>query len=91
MAQTTLEQGRRRRIEDQKVRLVSGRKPPDPIADLRAATRSVTRGIRWRAGDFALIDNNRVLHGRNQTTDPARQIVMLSSYSSRFDLASPRP
>lgn len=60
------------------------------IADLRVATRSLTRGIRWRSGDFALIDNNRVLHGRNQTTDPARQIVMLSSYSRRFDLASPR-
>lgn len=62
----------------------------DLIADIRAATRSLTRGIRWRSGDFALIDNNRVLHGRNQTTDPDRQIVMLSSYSRRFDLSPSR-
>jgi len=58
----------------------------DIIADIRAVTRSLTRGIRWRSGDFALIDNHRMLHGRNQTTDPDRQVVMLSSYSNRFSL-----
>lgn len=57
----------------------------DILDDLRAATRSLTRGIKWRDGDFALIDNNRELHGRNQTTDPGRDIVMLSSFSTRFD------
>jgi alpha-ketoglutarate-dependent taurine dioxygenase len=58
----------------------------DVLNDLKAATRSLTRGIKWRAGDFVLIDNNRVLHGRNQTTDPERDIVMLSSFSTRFRL-----
>lgn len=58
------------------------------IADVRAVTRTLTRGVRWRAGDFALIDNNRMLHGRNQTTDPDRKLVMLSSYSTRFGLGS---
>jgi alpha-ketoglutarate-dependent taurine dioxygenase len=58
----------------------------DVLHDLKAATRSLTRGIRWRAGDFAMIDNNRLLHGRNQTTDPGRDIVMLSSFSTRFDI-----
>ncbi len=62
----------------------------DIIADIRAVTRSLTRGIRWQAGDFAMIDNTRVLHGRNQTTDPNRQVVMLSSYSHRFDLSPTR-
>jgi hypothetical protein len=33
-----------------------------------------------------MIDNNRLLHGRNQTTDPGRDIVMLSSFSTRFDI-----
>lgn len=56
------------------------------LDDLKAATRSLTRGIRWRDGDFALIDNNRQLHGRNQTSDPGRDIVMLSSFSTRFQL-----
>ena len=58
----------------------------DVLNDIKAATRSLTRGIKWRAGDFALIDNNRVLHGRNQTTDPERDLVMLSSFSTRFQL-----
>jgi alpha-ketoglutarate-dependent taurine dioxygenase len=58
----------------------------DVLNDLKAATRSLTRGIRWRDGDFALLDNNRQLHGRNQTTDPDRDIVMLSSFSTRFQL-----
>ncbi|MEA3053933.1 MAG: hypothetical protein QOG72_2836 [Sphingomonadales bacterium] len=58
----------------------------DVLDDLKAATRSLIRGIKWRAGDFALIDNNRMLHGRNQTTDPERDIVMLSSFSTRFQV-----
>jgi alpha-ketoglutarate-dependent taurine dioxygenase len=58
----------------------------DVLNDLKATTRSLTRGIRWRDGDFALIDNNRQLHGRNRSGDPDRDIVMLSSFSTRFRL-----
>lgn len=56
------------------------------LEELKQAARSLTRGIRWRTGDFALIDNNRMLHGRNHTSDPERDIVMLSSFSTRFQL-----
>lgn len=59
---------------------------PDVLAELKASTRALTRGIRWRDKDFALIDNNRQLHGRNRTSDPARDLVMLSSFSNRFRL-----
>lgn len=54
------------------------------LEELKQTTRSLTRGIRWRTGDFVLIDNNRMLHGRNHTSDPNRDIVMLSSFSTRF-------
>lgn len=54
------------------------------LNELRTAMRSLTRGIRWRSGDFAMIDNNRVLHGRNETSDPARDVVMLASFSTRW-------
>ena len=54
------------------------------LDELKQTTRSLTRGIRWHTGDFALIDNNRMLHGRNHTSDPGRDIVMLSSFSTRF-------
>lgn len=57
---------------------------PEVLGDLKGVTRSLTRGIRWRTGDFVLIDNNRMLHGRNRTSDPLRDIVMLSSFSTRF-------
>jgi alpha-ketoglutarate-dependent taurine dioxygenase len=58
------------------------------LEELKQVTRSLTRGIRWRTGDFALIDNNRMLHGRNHTSDPGRDIVMLSSFSTRFEPSS---
>lgn len=58
---------------------------PDLLQELRQAARSLTRGIRWQTGDFVLIDNYRVLHGRNQTSDPERDLVMLCSFSTRFD------
>lgn len=60
--------------------------PHEVLDDLKQVARSLTRGIRWQTGDFVLIDNNRMLHGRNQTSDPTRDIVMLSSFSSRFRL-----
>jgi hypothetical protein len=62
----------------------------DVLDDLKQVARSLTRGIRWQTGDFVLIDNNRMLHGRNKTADPSRDIVMLSSFSSRFRLPSAR-
>lgn len=54
------------------------------LDELKSVARSLTRGIRWRNGDFVLIDNTRMLHGRNHTSDPARDIVMLSSFSTRY-------
>lgn len=62
---------------------------PAILEDLKSAARSLTRGIRWRTGDFVLIDNNRMLHGRNQTRDPLRDIVMLSSFSTRLRAGPP--
>lgn len=51
---------------------------------LRTVAFSVTRGIKWRAGDFAMVDNNRVLHGRRPTKDPERDLLILCSYSTRY-------
>lgn len=64
---------------------------PEVLDDLKGSARSLTRGIRWRTGDFIVIDNNRMLHGRNQTTDPGRDIVMLSSFSKRYRRAAGGP
>ncbi|NVJ05916.1 TauD/TfdA family dioxygenase [Myxococcus sp. AM001] len=60
----------------------------DILQDLKTSASSLTRGIRWRAGDFVVVDNNRVLHGRNQTRDPLRDIIMLNSFSVRHPFLS---
>lgn len=56
--------------------------------ELKRAASSSTRGIKWRAEDFVLIDNNRVMHGRRPTKDPERDIVLLCSFSKRYGLAA---
>jgi len=58
------------------------------VDELRLAAGSATRGIKWRAEDFVLIDNNRVMHGRRPTKDPERDIVLLCSFSTRYQLAA---
>jgi alpha-ketoglutarate-dependent taurine dioxygenase len=62
--------------------------PAELLQELKTIARSITRGIRWQTGDFVLIDNQRVLHGRNQTTDPGRDLVMLCSFSKRLHARS---
>jgi alpha-ketoglutarate-dependent taurine dioxygenase len=67
----------------------------EPIAedirqDLKTSATSLTRGIRWRLGDFVVVDNNRVLHGRNQTRDPQRDLIMLNSFSVRHPVSTGR-
>lgn len=54
------------------------------IDEIRHAAHAVTKGIRWRPRAFVLIDNNRVLHGRRATSDPRRDILLLSSFSERY-------
>lgn len=62
----------------------------DILLDLKNSAKASTRGIRWQQGDFVLIDNNRILHGRNQTSDPERDVVMLSSFSVRHPYMAAR-
>jgi alpha-ketoglutarate-dependent taurine dioxygenase len=62
----------------------------DILQDLKTSASSLTRGIRWRTGDFVVVDNNRVLHGRNQTKDPQRDLIMLNSFSVRHPVSTGR-
>lgn len=58
------------------------------IDELKAAAKSVTRAIRWQTGDFVVIDNNRMLHGRSAIADSTRDILILCSFSTRYNLYS---
>lgn len=49
------------------------------FTELEAITKTLTDAIKWEAGDIALVDNTRVLHGRNTVTDTQRQIYVRMS------------
>lgn len=59
------------------VRMEDGSKlPADVVAEMRAVADRCTRLIRWEnVGDFAILDNTRVLHGRKNFDDLDREIA----------------
>jgi alpha-ketoglutarate-dependent taurine dioxygenase len=50
--------------------------PSEILLDLRRAEDEVTRNLEWQPGDFALVDNRSVLHGRRATDDKGRMILV---------------
>jgi alpha-ketoglutarate-dependent taurine dioxygenase len=46
------------------------------MADVKSCAEALTAKISWQQGDMALIDNHRILHGRNQTDGGARSILV---------------
>ncbi|HEY3488299.1 MAG TPA: TauD/TfdA family dioxygenase [Gammaproteobacteria bacterium] len=60
-----------------RVRLGSGTAiPAAEILQIENIAASLAESIAWRAGDIAIIDNTRVLHGRNPVNDSAREIYV---------------
>lgn len=56
--------------------LEDGSRVPDSWLDaVRAAAEPITFPIPWRAGDVALIDNSRVMHGRRGIPDPSHRRI----------------
>ncbi len=59
------------------VRMADGSRIPDEVlADVRRAADKVTYAVSWQPGDLVMIDNTRLLHGRNQFADPERTIYV---------------
>jgi alpha-ketoglutarate-dependent taurine dioxygenase len=59
------------------VRFEDGSKiPADVVAEMKAVTDDLTRAIPWRPGQIAMLDNNRLLHGRRAFQDPQREIYV---------------
>lgn len=57
------------------VRLEDGSEiPEDVIAEIQGVVNRLIRKIPWRAGDIALIDNARILHGRAKFQDDNREL-----------------
>lgn len=56
-------------------RLEDGSKiPREVIAEIDAVAADLTVSLPWQAGDFALVDNTRMMHGRRAFTDAERTI-----------------
>lgn len=57
------------------VRLEDGSKIPDAVVkEITEVAARWTRNIPWQKGDLALVDNRRVMHGRNSFKDNAREL-----------------
>jgi len=48
--------------------------PMDILMEIKGTAESLTRNIPWQAGDFAVLDNTRVMHGREEFEGNERQI-----------------
>lgn len=67
--------------EAPKIRFTDGTDiPGDTWSEIADATARVTWDIDWRAGDVAIIDNTRYMHGRRRILDRARRIHNAQSY-----------
>ncbi|MEO1121977.1 MAG: TauD/TfdA family dioxygenase, partial [Pseudomonadota bacterium] len=57
------------------VRLEDGEPiPADVLEDVKAVGAACTREIAWNSGDFAMIDNTRMMHGRTPFEDHERDV-----------------
>lgn len=57
------------------VRLEDGSPIPDEVvAEIKEVTDRLTRKIPWQKGDVALVDNERIMHGRNSFQDDNREL-----------------
>jgi hypothetical protein len=67
-----------------KLRLGNGKPIPQGIQqELEEVAEKVTHNIPWKAGDFAIIDNSRVMHGRRAYYDSQR-LIKAKHGMSRF-------
>lgn len=49
---------------------------PDAICEeLRTVTDELTTAHRWRPGDILMVDNSRVMHGRNEVQDVSERVI----------------
>ena len=56
--------------------------PPTMIREIRELHEKFTENIKWRAGDLAMIDNSRYLHGRRAFNDQQRRLFTLMSLAN---------
>lgn len=53
--------------------------PSDWVLDINDVAHGIARPIRWQAGDIAIVDNRRIMHGRRAVTDNERTVYVRMS------------
>lgn len=48
--------------------------PPEVVEEIQEVCAVLTRGIEWNEGELAMVDNRRILHGRNRFDDNVREL-----------------
>jgi alpha-ketoglutarate-dependent taurine dioxygenase len=57
------------------VRFEDGERIPDYVVEeLRELANKLTVGVEWQAGDLVMVDNSRLMHGRNSFNDTQRDL-----------------
>jgi alpha-ketoglutarate-dependent taurine dioxygenase len=59
------------------VRLEDGSQiPDDAIDEVKAVSAKLTANLPWTSGDFVMVDNTRLMHGREEFADPDREVYV---------------
>lgn len=74
-----------RGFESLRVELEGGLPIPEPVlTEIRAALTACGDLIRWQAGDVAMLDNTRFLHGRRGFSDMRRRLYLIQTLRANF-------
>ncbi len=55
--------------------------PPEILKEVRDVSDRFTRGVSWKPGQIVMVDNTRMLHGRNSFEDTNREVYVRMSRS----------
>lgn len=55
--------------------------PPEMLKEVRDVSDRLTRGVKWQPGQLVMVDNTRMLHGRNSFEDRNREVYVRMSRS----------
>lgn len=50
--------------------------PPEMLKEVRDVSDRLTRGVKWKPGQLVMVDNTRMLHGRNSFEDRNREVYV---------------
>ena len=72
-------------FEAMRVSLEGGDELPESVAqEIRAALAGCCELVRWQAGDIAMLDNTRFLHGRRGFSDVRRRLYLIQTLRANF-------